>query len=145
MHQPDSSSDDLDRLLTRFYQAELPAPWPGCPATEEAATVKVVAEPFVSSRSSSWRDLSQRFASRFALALSLAVLLCGAWLLSGSFTAPLTPAIPSAPRAQGLPLEIGPGVAERGHFKVTENFVQPREGATRIEIEIFPDAPPAPR
>lgn len=67
--------DDLDGLLTAFFQRELPSPWPAAPQAEETVVVRR-RPPEV--RRSAWT-------SRLALAASVAVLLGGGWLLSGSF------------------------------------------------------------
>jgi hypothetical protein len=67
--------DDLDDLLTAFFRSERPSPWPAAPEPEEA---DVIARPASLPRRSPWN-------SRFALAASVALMLAGGWMLSGSF------------------------------------------------------------
>jgi len=146
MPQPNDRPDEIDGLLTRFFQAELPDPWPACPAPDEPAA-RVVPD-----RTTSWWELPQRFASRLSLALSLAVLLAGAWLLSGSFTGPSVPAVGSGTAAvQPMKVEIHSTTADRNHgrtpgspnYKVNETLVQPKDGPTQMNIEIIDvGAPP---
>lgn len=133
--------DDVDRLLASFFESELNSrPFPGCPVPDEPATMMV---PVRSTLSGSWLDYSQRVASRLALALSLAVLVGGAWLLNGQFLAPKAPSVqPNAIVETFDPNTLGPARAER--IKVTEQHVQPKDGAGRLEIEIR-EIVPAPR
>jgi hypothetical protein len=142
MNPTDDGLDELDRLLSRFYQAELPRPWPDCPTPESSSARLVMPE----RQTVTWLELSQRFASRLALALSVAVLLCGSWLLSGSFPGVNpTSGTPVSPGVARHAIEILPATAERGKFRVTEQFVQPKDGATRMNIEIIEVVPPSPR
>lgn len=154
MNPTDDGLDELDRLLSRFYQAELPRPWPDCPTPESSSARLVVPEQQTATsqlvmperQTVTWLELSQRFASRLALALSVAVLLCGSWLLSGSFPG-VNPTLetPVSPGVARHAIEILPATAERGKFRVTEQFVQPKDGATRMNIEIIEVVPPSPR
>lgn len=142
MNPTDDGLDELDRLLSRFYQAEMPQPWPDCPTPESPSARLVVPE----RQTVTWLELSQRFASRLALALSVAVLLCGSWLLTGSFpgTGP-TPPGPTTPSVARHAFEMLPPTAERGNFRVTEQFVQPKDGATRMNFDIIEVVPSSPR
>src|SRR5687767_213080 len=76
LHSPwrERPGDDLDGLLTAFFRSELPSPWPAAPDVEEAEVVLHRKTP----RRPIW-------GSRLALAASVAVLLAGGWMLSGSF------------------------------------------------------------
>lgn len=147
MPQPNDGPDEIDGLLRRFFQAEMPAPWPACPATEEPAA-RVVPD-----RTTSWWELPQRFASRLSLALSLAVLLAGAWCLSGSFTGPAVrpDAGPGTAAARPMGVEIHSTVADRNHgrtpgtpnYKVNETLIQPKDGPTQMNFDIIDvGAPP---
>jgi len=66
--------DDLDGLLSAFFRAELPSPWPEAPRMEETPVILRPAP----ARKSSLR-------SRLALAASVALLVSGPWFLSDSF------------------------------------------------------------
>lgn len=64
------SSDQLDKLLRKFYRSELPAPWPQPPQVDQPA-----AQP---PRWTLWNG-------RAALAASILLLLVGHFLLSGAW------------------------------------------------------------
>lgn len=132
MNQP----DDLDPLLRRFFQSELPSPWPTCPTPAQPARVLVPEKP-----AASWLELSQRFASRLALALSLLLFLGAAWGLAELFKSP------GSHRGTGVGtgevIEFGPGTAE--HRKQPQghpNRVQPKDAPMNALPEIpdlFPE------
>jgi len=67
----------LDRLLRRFFLAEMPSPWPvmPVPASESAPRSRPAARPW-------WF----RSRSRLALAASVGLLMVGSWNLAGSVT-----------------------------------------------------------
>jgi hypothetical protein len=135
--RPMNQPDDLDPLLRRFFKSELPAPWPACPTPAEPARLVVAEKP-----AASWLELSQRFASRFALALSLLLFVGAAWGLSEMFLNPRAPVGEVNPTAV-LPIELQNPSASR--FKVNEHLVQPKDGATQIQIEIHEFVPPPKR
>jgi hypothetical protein len=71
MHPPDRlppPPDDLDRLLSAFFRAEVPDPWPAAPAVPSAAPSR-----------------RPRRGSRLALAAAVALLLGGQLYLAGRF------------------------------------------------------------
>jgi len=70
--------DDLDRLLSDFFRAELPNPWPAPPISDDLTETLLL-----SARKPIRRGPALR--SRFALAASVALLLAGGWFLSGKF------------------------------------------------------------
>jgi len=70
------SGDDLDGLLSAYFRAEMPDPWPAVVVPEEAPELLPLPMP-------ARRSL---FRSRLALAASVALLLVGPWMLSDSFT-----------------------------------------------------------
>ena len=77
--------DDLDRLLSAFYKAELPEPWPHmrAPESETPATLPLAAPAVaVARRTETPRRMASIGRSRFALAASVALLLGGCWYLS---------------------------------------------------------------
>jgi len=65
--------EDLDDLLRAFFRSEMPEPWPAMPVPEEPPALL----PMPARKS--------LFRSRLALAASVAFLLVGPWMLSGSF------------------------------------------------------------
>jgi len=70
--------DDVDRLLSDFFRAELPNPWPAAPVPDEQPQSLPLSTRKPMQRGSALR-------SRFALAASVALLLIGGWFLSGKF------------------------------------------------------------
>ena len=76
--QPNLPGDDLDRLLTAYFQAEMPAKWPAPPSADERSGVR---RPVLSAAPT---DPTSR--SRWALAASVAILIGGCWYLSGLAT-----------------------------------------------------------
>jgi hypothetical protein len=73
---PNPAGDDLDRLFSAYFQAELPAKWPSAP---RPWADKVQPKP-----ANMTDDPATR--SRWALAASVAILLGGCWYLSGQLT-----------------------------------------------------------
>src|SRR5205085_11511934 len=73
----DGPPDDLDRLLTDFFHAELPQPWPGLRPPAALAPAGGRGDPLS--------------ASRLVLAVSLAAVLAGGWLLGARLTGPAGP------------------------------------------------------
>lgn len=74
---PSRSGAELDGLLSRFFQAVLPNPWPACPEPP----VTVLPSPLPRSRWALAR-------SRFALAASVGLIVAGLWAVGGKFTGP---------------------------------------------------------
>ncbi|MCE9530942.1 MAG: hypothetical protein K8T89_07440 [Planctomycetes bacterium] len=87
----------LDRMLSSFFKAELPDPFPPLklPARAEAPMA-------VASRSERRTPVSQ---SRFALAASVALILGGCWYLSGQIGSPT--AQPNVGHGQGDSAKLG--------------------------------------
>lgn len=67
--------EDLDGLLNAFFRSEMPNPWPSAPLAEDTSRLLPLRMP----------TRKSLFRSRLALAASVAFLLAGPWLLSGSF------------------------------------------------------------
>jgi hypothetical protein len=84
-----SSDDDLDRLLTTFYRAEMPHPWPKLAPPLRVRPATVEGDP----------RRSVLTHSRLTLAASVAALVAGGWLLSGR--------LPVAAPGPGVSLEGG--------------------------------------
>jgi hypothetical protein len=73
---PNPAEDNLDRLFSAYFQAELPAKWPAAPRPwADRAHVKPA---------NTTDDPATR--SRWALAASVAILLGGCWYLSGQLS-----------------------------------------------------------
>jgi len=152
MNQPDGP-DDLDPFLRRFFQGEMPDPWPACPVPPGSAEPARVVLPEKEKPAGSWLEFSQRFASRLALALSLLLLLGGSWLLSDLFLAPATPADPTPVVRGDNPNVFIPdngmaerqGVANGKAVHIKERIVVPaKDNKAQYQIEIH-ELPPAPR
>lgn len=110
--------EDLDGLLTAYFRRELPCPWLAAPDVEEAVVLRRANPP----RRPLW-------GSRLALAASVAVLLAGGLLLSGSFLSldregPTTPL--TAPTADKS-------------FKFKTSLQQQPSGEIGIRIDVLPD------
>lgn len=73
---PTPTGDDVDRLLSAYFRAEVPARWPAAPRpwADKARTSTPAAAGDPTAR------------SRWALAASVALLLGGCWYLSGHLT-----------------------------------------------------------
>jgi len=108
-----SPGDDLDRLLSRFYQSEMPAPWPPAPRPDAAAL------PMPASRLPGYERPRQLVTGpRAALAASVALLLGSCWFLSnqtGDATAPPhgSSAASDGKATKKFPHEIGKTPKER--------------------------------
>lgn len=75
-HNFPNTGDEVDRLLSSFYQSEMPTTWPAAPKpwAEKAHTSAVASPSNPASR------------SRWALAASVAILVGSCWYLSGHMT-----------------------------------------------------------
>jgi hypothetical protein len=93
--------DALDRLLSDFFKAQMPRPWPAAPAavvSEPAAAVSATA-PY---RPAAGRDSGTK--SRYTLAASAVLLLGTCWALSNGFQ-PVDrpgPGITTGPKVPGV-------------------------------------------
>jgi hypothetical protein len=102
-----SQVDDLDRLLSRFYQSEMPAPWPAAPRPEATA------RPMPASRLPGYERPRQLVTGpRAALAASVALLLGSCWFLSNQTGEVAVPQHGGATATEGkatkkFPHEIG--------------------------------------
>jgi hypothetical protein len=124
--------DDLDGLLTAYFHHELPRPWPAAPEVEEADNRLRSAAP---RRRPVW-------SSRLALAASVALLLAGGWMLSGSFpngekdgpASRMTD--PTANSTDGKPFKLKTSLQQQssGEIGVQIDVTLPEDGKDR-EIE----------
>jgi hypothetical protein len=82
-------ADNLDRLLSEFFKAQMPAAWPAAPATPAsepsvlAAERNGVADAPRNQPAAAARDTGGK--SRYTLAASVAILLGTCWWLSNGF------------------------------------------------------------
>jgi hypothetical protein len=114
--------DDLDELLSAFFQAETPSPWP---ELEVPAHVSVLP-----ARLAFWQRLKR---SHLALAASVALLVAGSLLFAGKSPTSRLPATPEIP-------EIGSRSKEPAFDpeKVTNKesiVVTPEGAALHLELE----------
>ena len=102
-----ASSDEFDRLVGGFFQAEMPHPWPAAPRRPKTMLPR---------EERSWLG-SWISSGRFALALSVALLLVAAWILSGVGLPTSSTAGPNA----------GPPTAGKGKTALPEKLKQPED------------------
>ena len=76
--QPNVPGDEVDRLLSAYFRAELPAKWPAAPTTPGGLRR--------SARPENARGPDPATKSRWALAASVALLIGSCWYLSGQAT-----------------------------------------------------------
>jgi hypothetical protein len=112
LHLPDRSPDEVDRLLTGFFQAEIPNPWPAWVPPQVDAPVAL---PFSGRRP--WVAMR----CRLAVAASVALVLGGYLLLASAFPGS-TGTTPSSvrpetanfpPHPKGDPRQFLPGGLEK--------------------------------
>ena len=126
-----SSDGDIDTLLSAYFRAELPDPWPAAPARARVAT----AVPR--------RGLGRLARSRLALAASVALLVSGALFRAGRPDE--APARPDAPDATPPSADLGqdphaskPAPRHAGKVRLLQ-----KKDATYIEA-VEGDGPPMP-
>lgn len=120
--------DEMDALLSAYFRAEMPHPWPASPLarTIRLATTVESARPALSR-------------SRWALAASVALLLGGACALPGRLaTSPVEP----LPRLQPGEATRPPLPGEDRKIQLHEMFVQPKDKPTEWRFEVFEEVPP---
>lgn len=105
-HSP--KADDMDQLLTRFFQAQVPRPWPAAPGA--------LAEPAELSARRNAGDTGAR--ARLTLAASVAILIGSCWYLTngvqpGDRPSPVRPGGPNLlPDATAKDQDILKGIKE---------------------------------
>jgi len=126
--------DDLDRLLSDFFNAELPSPWPEPKLSEEQPN-PILSVP--GRRPAPRRRSVVR--SRFALAASVALLLLGGWLLGDKFEAITPPGTflgvrPTAGLDSDRP---GAHLREDGpRPRIRERMILDPSGQTKFQVEV---------
>jgi hypothetical protein len=71
---PEAGIDRIDNVVGEFFRAQLPNPWPDAP------------RPWADKAGISTSNKNQASRSRWALAVSVALLVGGCWYLSGHLT-----------------------------------------------------------
>jgi hypothetical protein len=105
------TADELDRLLSDFFKAELKTPWPKAPTPAAAATepselaATRAAEAPRNVPTPTGRDNTAR--ARFTLAASVALMLGTCWYMSNGFA-------PGGHPGQPTPTPPGPGMLPDG-------------------------------
>ncbi len=125
--------DDVDRLLSDFFRAELPNPWPAAPVPDEQPQSLPL-----STRKSLRRWSGLR--SRFALAASVALLFIGGWFLSGKFEDVSGPGSFSFGRFSADPSDARPGrkIKELDGVqpRTRERIILDKNGQTGFQVEL---------
>ncbi|MBA4067766.1 MAG: hypothetical protein C0501_29525 [Isosphaera sp.] len=85
----DRADDDLGRLLSRYFKAQMPDPWPAAPPTPAAR-----AEP---SGLAAPRNVDPGRRARYTLAVSVALVLGTCWAFSNGFRPGDRPGGPAPP------------------------------------------------
>ena len=91
---------EIDRMLTSYFQSQLPSPWPVLKAPASARPA-----PFARRDGLAY--------SRCVLAASLASLLVGGWLLTGKLLGPLSPGASVHDGTATVPREMRPDTTPR--------------------------------
>jgi hypothetical protein len=100
-HPGKDRPDEFDRVLTAYFRAEVPSPWPSPPTPETTRPVPVMR--------------NQRLShSRLVLAASIATLLLGTWLLTGNRIGPANSGVSLQDGAAKVPMDLRPDSAPRG-------------------------------
>src|SRR5262249_25292434 len=122
--------DDVDRLLSDFFRAELPSPWPGAPVSDEQL-LPLSARPI-----RRWSGLR----SRLALAASVALLLVGGWFLSGKFEDASRPGSFNFGHPSADPIDARPGrnIKELDGVqpRTRERIILDKNGQTGFQVEL---------
>ncbi len=119
--------DELDRLLSDYFKAQLRYPWPNAPVAPTAVATATTEPSGLVNRSgaSARRDSTSR--ARFTLAASVALALGASWMLVSGFEPAAFPGgMPTAPRGPGmLPGSGADGTDHLPLQKMQENNAKP--------------------
>ena len=137
------SPEELDRLFSEFFKAQLKHPWPNAPVPASGAAKPAEPSELVTARATETprsastparRDNSAR--ARFTLAASVALMLGTCWYLSNGFAPGSRPVgAPNQGDAPGM-LPGGGAHDEQGVLpKVRE--IKATEGAPKIDMDKF--------
>jgi hypothetical protein len=153
--QTSPPGDEIDQILSAFFQSEMPKPWPKftpplSPTVRNGtAPLRPWTEP---ARPTVWRFARAFSSSRLSLAAAILVMVGGLWLLGGL---PL-------PNRSEIPLGTNPGQPDAARFKWLD-LLQPSEtrpkknvkdsisleqgadGRTGVRIDIREESPPPER
>jgi hypothetical protein len=128
--------DDLDGLLSAFFRAQMPHPWPESKSPDEQPLLPLSAatRPAVRPRSA--------LRSRLALAASVALFLAGPWVLSGGFQEIVPSAAHKLDHAVADPRSDretpGGRIHEPGSRepRIRERMILDPSGQTKFRIEV---------
>jgi hypothetical protein len=126
---PSCSGDDLDGLLSDFFRAEMPNPWPGSPKLP----VQTLLPRLTTRRWTLGR-------SRFALAASVGLIVAGLWALGGKFTGPDPIAGFGAGNPEGatrLKWYDPPRPVDPNKVPSTMSLFQDPEDGTKVRVDVF--------
>lgn len=137
------TQDDLDRLFSEFFKAQVRHPWPNAPVLATANSSAPPTEPseLVASRAAdasqsdsapARRDSSSR--ARFTLAASVALMLGTCWYMSDGFQPGARPATNPNPGGPGM-LQKG-GANDPAVLKEVEK-IKATEGGPKIDMDKF--------
>lgn len=90
LYKNDEPRPEMDELLSDYFEAEMPKPWPGFQAPKPMRTRETP-------------SLWSRYGGRMVLAACVALLIAGYWSLSGTT---------SSPQANGLQ-KVAPPIASK--------------------------------
>lgn len=123
---PSPAADDLDRLLSDFFKAQLRRPWPNAPGAPAEPARAAAAAP---------RDTTAR--ARATLAASVALLLGTGLFLADGFRPGVRPGPDAAPAPRGNLLLPDAGADGKGHApleKIGEEKAKGGNGAPKIDM-----------
>src|SRR5262245_5104119 len=113
--------DDIDGLLSRFFQTQVPAPWPPAPRPDAVAD-----RPMPASRLPAYASIpSLPTGPRMALAASIALLLGSIWFLSKQAANVGVPLRSGANIENGRAVKVHPHEIGKGPRKATDDKVVP--------------------
>lgn len=104
-----ASPDELDRLLSGYFKAQMQRPWPAAPVPTQSEPAELVAVRNTTTAASPASDHTTR--SRITLAASVAILLGSCWYLSNGLEQGHRPAA-SKPSPGGEPGMLPDGMSQ---------------------------------
>ena len=137
------SSEELDRLFSEFFKAQLKQPWPNAPVPASGAAKLAEPSELVTARTAETprnapaparRDNSAR--ARFTLAASVALMLGTCWYLSNGLAPGSRPV--STPNQGNVPGMLpGSGAHDEDGVLPKVREIKAIEGAPKIDMDKF--------
>ena len=136
--------DELDRLFSEFFKAQVKHPWPNAPvpAASNASAKPTEPSELVAARTAeaprnapapARRDNSAR--ARFTLAASVALMLGTCWYLSNGFAPGARPAV--APNQGGVPGMPPGGANDTGVLPEVQKIKAIENGPPKMDVDKF--------